>query len=436
MGTFVSVVYGTIVTVPIRDVARDLGISIGAASLIITAMSLSFGALMPLGGWVGNRFGRRTVYCIGTGMLTLTGIAASFAPNLPVLVGLRFLQGSASATITPIVIAILAELYPPGERAKALAGWALANGLGQALGPPLGGVIASAFGWRATFLAPAFFGLIATIAAWRYVPADPGRRTPLEWRGAASLTVGALLVSSAVAGMPQTGLASAAFLVPLAVGAAFVALFVVTTRRAEHPFVSPAIFGEPSFVRSSIAVFTGTFLLGATGLGIPLYLTHALEMPIAIAGFVSLSLPVAMVFSARPSSGFVHRTSSTAGMRVGLGAGIVTASALALATAFRIPIPALMAVVFVTGVGLSFIHTSCAVGSTATPAARYGAGVGLFNLIRVVGTSLGTAWIALVVQNSTTAYGLAFAGAAVVAAVGLGGTFAVPPDRIVEEAAA
>lgn len=436
MGTFLSVVYGSIVTVPIRDVARDLGVSIGAASLIITAMSLSFGALMPIGGWVGNRFGRRNVYCIGTLVLTLTGIAASFAPNLPVLVGLRFLQGCASATITPLVIAILAELYHPSERARALAGWALANGLGQALGPPLGGVIASAFGWRATFLAPALIGVIATVAAWRYVPADPGQRIPLEWRGAGALTIGALLISSAVAGMPQTGLASVTFLAPIVIGAAFVALFVMTTRRAAHPFVSPAVFSEPSFVRSAVAVFTGTFLLGATTLGIPLYLTHALEMPIALAGFVSLALPVAMVLSARPSSGFVHRTSSTAGMRVGLGAAIVMGGALALATQLRIPIPALMAVVFVTGVGLSFIHTSCAVGSTATAAARYGAGVGLFNLIRVVGTSLGTAWIALVVQNSTTAYGFAFAGASVVAALGLAATFAVPRDDVVAEAAA
>ncbi len=377
---------------------------------------------------MGNRFGRRTVFCIGTGVLTVTGIAAALAPNLPVLVAIRFFQGSASATVTPIVIAILAELYPPGERARALAGWALANGLGQALGPPLGGVIASAFGWRATFLAPAFFGLIATLAALRYVPKDAGRRIPLEWRSALALTVGALLISSAVAALPQTGFAAASFLVPIVAGAAFVALFVVRTRRAEHPFVSPAIFGETSFVRSSVAVFTGTFLLGAAGLGIPLYLTHALNMPIAIAGFIALALPVAMVFSARPTSGFVHRTSSTAGMRVGLVMAIVTGSALAWATAMRIPIPALMAVVFVTGIGLSFIHTSCAVGSTATAAARYGAGVGLFNLIRVVGTSFGTAWIALVVGGSTEAYALGFGGAAIVAAVGLAATFAVPTD--------
>jgi hypothetical protein len=114
----------------------------------------------------------------------------------------------------------------------------------------------------------------------------------------------------------------------------------------------------------------------------------------------------------------------------------VMGGALALATHLRIPIPALMAVVFVAGVGLSFIHTSCAVGSTATAAARYGAGVGLFNLIRVVGTSLGTAWIALVVQNSTTAYGIAFAGASVVAALGLAATFAVPRDDAVAVAAA
>jgi len=428
MGTFVSVVYGSIVTVPIREVARDLGISIGAASLVITAMSLSFGALMPLGGWIGNRFGRRRVYCIGTGALTLAGIAAAFAPNLPILVALRLLQGAASATITPVVIAILAEIHPPGERARALSGWALANGLGQALGPPLGGVIASLFGWRADFLAPAVFGVLAVLAAWRFVPPDLGTRTPLEWRGAGALTVGALAISSAIAGMPQVGPASPSFLVPLVVGAAFVTVFVQTTCRAEHPFVSPAVFGEPSYVRSAVAVVCGTFLLGASTLGIPLYLTHALRMPVASAGFVTLALPVAMVFSARPSSGFVHRTSSTAGMRVGLVAAIVMGCVLALATTERLPIPGLMAVIFVTGIGLSFVHTSCAVGSTATVAARYGAGVGLFNLIRVVGTLLGTAWVAFVIQNAPDAYAPAFGGAAIVAAIGFAGTFAVPRD--------
>jgi len=83
-------------------------------------------------------------------------------------------------------------------------------------------------------------------------------------------------------------------------------------------------------------------------------------MPIAIAGFVALALPVAMVFSARPTSGFVHRSSKYGRDARRAGDGDRYGSALAWATATRIPIPALMAVVFVTGIGLSFIpHVVC-----------------------------------------------------------------------------
>jgi DHA2 family metal-tetracycline-proton antiporter-like MFS transporter/DHA2 family florfenicol/chloramphenicol resistance protein-like MFS transporter len=258
---------------------------------------------------------------------------------------------------------------------------------------------------------------------------DPPRPAPLEWRGAGALTLGALAISFAVAFMPQIGPASPWFFALLAFGAAAVAVFVRITFAAAHPFVSPALFSDRSYQRSVVAVVGGTFLLGASTLGIPLYLTHALNMPVALAGFVSLALPVAMVLSARPTSGFVHRTSSTAGMRVGLVSAIVMSAALAWATSVRLPVPALMLVIFITGIGLSFIHTSCATGSTATAAARYGAGVGLFNLIRVVGTLLGTSWVALVIQNAPDAYGIAFGGAAAAAVLGLAGLFAIPHDQ-------
>ena len=420
-----------------RDIARDLHVSIAAASLVITAMSLSFGSFMPLGGWVGNRFGRRTVYCIGTGVLSLAGIAASFAPNLGVLVALRIVQGACSATVTPLVIAILAEMYAPSERPRALSGWAAANAIGQACGPPLGGLVAAWVGWRYNLLAPALIGALTCAAALRFVPPDAGRAVPLEWRGAGALTAGALLISSAISWMPQSGPFAPPILGGLVAGALFVAVFVVTTRRAEHPFVSPSVFVEPSYVRSAVGVSTGTFMLGAAMLGIPLYLTHALRMPTSSAGFVSFALPVAMVLAARPTSIFIHRTSSTAGLRIGLTMSIVMGSTLALAMDYRVPIPLLMAIIFVLGIGLSFVHTSCAVGGTATPAARYGAGVGLANLIRVVGTTSGTAWVALILTGATADdYGFAFFGGVAVAIVGLIATFVVPRDTAAELAAA
>lgn len=436
MGTFASVVFGTIMTVPIREIAGDLHVSIASASLILTAMSLTFGAFMPLGGWAGSRFGQRKVFGIGTAVLSVAGLAAAFAPNLEVLVALRLVQGSSSATITPLVIAILAEIFPPSQRARALSGWAAANGLGQAVGPPLGGLIAGWFGWRYTMVVPAILAAMACYLAFRYVPQRPARVVPLEWRGAAALTVGAMLVTFALAWMPQLGPANPAIIGALLAGAACAAVFIHLTRRAEHPFVSPTVFVDPAYVRSSLGVVTGTFMLGTAMLGIALYLTHALGIPIASAGFIAFALPLAMVLSARPTSGIIHRTSARTGLRIGLGCAFVMGLILAYAMEMRLAIPLLMVIIFVLGIGLSFVHTSCAVGSTATPATRYGAGVGLFNLIRVIGTTGGTAWVALVLSHDPNAFTLAFSGAASIAAVGLIGTFVVPEDEVVEAAAA
>ena len=64
-GTFVSVINSNIVNVPLRDIATDLHVSISAAALLVTTYGLAFGSLMPLGGWLGNRFGRRRIYCVG-----------------------------------------------------------------------------------------------------------------------------------------------------------------------------------------------------------------------------------------------------------------------------------------------------------------------------------------------------------------------------------
>jgi len=107
-------------------------------------------------------------------------------------------QGAAAAGIVPLVMTLLAELYEPSERPLALSAWAMANSAGQALGPPLGGVLTSYFGWRSIFLPTPLIAAFACAAAWRYLPADIPRTLPLEWRGASTLTLGALFLLSAL----------------------------------------------------------------------------------------------------------------------------------------------------------------------------------------------------------------------------------------------
>lgn len=436
MGTFVSVVFGSIVNVPLRDIAADLHASIGQASLVVTGMSLSFGSLMPLGGWLGNRFGRQRVFVIGNAALAVIGVACTFAPDITTLVALRIVQGCFSATITPTVIAVLADLVSAADRPKALAGWAMANGLGQALGPPLGGILAGAFGWRSIFLPGVALAVACSALAARAVPADAPRPVPLEWRGALALTVAGLAFLGATSVVPQAGIAHPGVLAGLAVTVLALAAFAVASRRAEHPFVSPAVFREPSYQRACIGVATGTFALGVAFLDVPLLLTRGFGLSTPQAGLVAFALPVAMVVCAPFVGQIVRRTSSSAGLRTGLTVlatlGLVLAAWIRFApgdgAAAALSIAVFVLLVFALGVGLSFVHNAAAVASTASPAARYGAGVGMFNLVRVAGTSLGTVVVAAVLERDPQAFAAPFAWAAVVAAGGFALMLLLPAD--------
>jgi predicted MFS family arabinose efflux permease len=418
-GTFVSVLNSTIVNVPLRDIARDLRVSIASASLLVTTFGLTFAALMPLAGWAGNRYGRRRVFCLGTAVLGGAGLAAIAAPNLPALVVLRIIQGAASAAVTPLVMQILAELFEPAQRTRALSGWAAANGLGQAIGPPLGGLLSAALTWRSIFAPTPIIAWIACAAALRFVPADAGRAIPLDRRGAAGLTLGAALLLAAFASAPEFGFASPLFALLAAGGIVLLAAFVRATRTDPHPFVSPDVIREPGYVRGCIGVMTGTFSLGASLLGFPLFLTHVLGYSTASAGIAALALPIALVVSTQPVSRAIRRFGSRAALAAGLLILAAASAAFALLVLAPLHLAALLLAMCAVGVGLAFVHAATAVGITDSAAGRYGAGVGLYNLLRIAGSTLGAAWVGTEIRSAASSFAVIFAGCAVVALCGL-----------------
>ena len=100
--TFMSVLSITILNVPLAYIAHDLHVSIADASLLVTSQAITFATLLPLGDWVGNRFGRRNGYCTVIAAYGVAGIVGALAPNLGVLVAVRIVQGMAAAAIVPL----------------------------------------------------------------------------------------------------------------------------------------------------------------------------------------------------------------------------------------------------------------------------------------------------------------------------------------------
>ncbi len=424
LGTFTSVLSSTILNVPLHDIARDLRVPISEATLLVTGALIAFATLLPLGGWAGTRFGRRNTYCAAIAAIGAAGLVAALSHDLVTLVAMRIIQGAAAAAIVPSVMTMLSDLYEPERRAFALSAWAMANSLGQALGPPLGGVLASAFTWRATFVPSPVIAAITLVAALAYVPRDTPRPEPLAWRGALALTAGAFLLQTAFIAIPQLGVASPVVAALAVAGALAVVVFTRSIQREPAPFVSPRAFGEPSYRDACIAVLAVTIALGAALLAVPLELIAQRGFSTGAAGFVSFALPLAMAICAPLSSGFVRRFGTTNTTRAGLVALAGGTAALACVVALRGPIAAMGVSLLAVGAAIALAYTSTAVGATATEAGRYGAGIGLYNLLRIAGTALGAALVAAVLRYEPGGYAAAFALCACVAVAGLLATFA------------
>jgi MFS family permease len=417
-----SVLSSTVLNVPIPNIAADLHVSIAAASLLITTQAITFATLLPLGDWIGNRFGRRNVYCVVIAVYGICGVVGSLAPNLGVLVAVRIAQGASASCIVPLVMTLLADLYEPEQRPLALSAWAMANSAAQALGPPLGGVLTSIFGWRSIFLPPSIIAAFACVAAWRYLPSDVPRMQPLEWRGAGSLTLGALFLLGAFTLIPQLGAHSPLPAAIALAGCACVAAFVWVIRTSEHPFVSPLAFREPSFVTSCLGVFASTTAFSAALLAIPLYFTQALSISLAGAGFITLTLPLTMALIAPLSSVIVRRCGSEYTIGLGLLALAASTAALAFAVALHWGVIFFFVPMILIGASLAAQYTAGAAGATQSAPGRYGAGIGFFNLLRVGGAASGPALVAIVLQKDATAYAQVFE---ISCALVLAGLFAV-----------
>ena len=426
-----SVLSSTVLNVPIPNIAHDLHVSIAAASLLITTQAITFATLLPLGDWVGNRFGRRNVYCIVIATYGIGGIVGGAAPNLGVLVAVRIVQGASAACIVPLVMTLLADLYEPHERPLALSAWAMANSAGQALGPPLGGVLTSVFGWRSIFLPTPIIAAFACVAAWRYLPADVPQEWPLEWRGAGTLTLGALFLLSAFTSIPQLGVHSPLPAVIALAGCAAVTAFVWIIRTSEHPFVSPLAFREPSFLTSCLGVFAATTAFSAALLAIPLYLTQALSIPLASAGFITLTLPLTMALVAPLSSVIVRRYGSERTIQAGLIALAASTALLALTIALGLGLLVFFPAMVLIGASLAAQYTAGAAGATQSGPGRHGAGIGFFNLLRVGGAAAGPALVAIVLQRDATAYAQVFEISCALVLAGLAATVAVGARQVI-----
>jgi MFS family permease len=194
-GVFLIVLDFFVVNVALPSVQHDLGADATALQWLVAGYALTFGGLLLVASRVADRWGRRRMFLLGTGLFVLSSAVCGFAPDVDTLLVARLVQGAAAAAVGPTVLSLIGDVYAGPHRVRALGAYATVMGVAAASGQLIGGLLIhldiAGSGWRSIFLVNVPLGVAALIAAPRLLP-DTRVTTPRPDAVETALVVGTL----------------------------------------------------------------------------------------------------------------------------------------------------------------------------------------------------------------------------------------------------
>ncbi len=174
----------TIVNIALPSIQSDLHMNVGLLEWVVSAYALTLATLIPLGGTLGDRYGRKRVFLIGLVVFTLASAACALSSDAGALIAFRVLQGVGGAVMSALTLSILSEAYPVDTRAGAIGIWAAIAGLGFGLGPVIGGILIGVSDWSSVFWVNVPIGAVGLVAAIVGVSEsrEPGGAAPRRGR--------------------------------------------------------------------------------------------------------------------------------------------------------------------------------------------------------------------------------------------------------------
>jgi len=260
LGSGIAFLDGTVVNVALRTIGEDLDASLAQLQWITNGYLLTLASLILLGGSLGDRFGRRRVFVIGTAWFAVASLLCGLAPNPELLIAARVLQGIGGALLTPGSLAMIQGSFQHDDRAPAIGAWTGLTSLAAAIGPFVGGGLVQYADWRWIFLINPPLAALTVLIALRWVP-----ETRDEHASSHFDLLGAVLAATALGGITyaliEWGGASA--WVAVVVGAAAAVGFLVVEDREREPMLVLSIFRDRTFSAANAMTLVVYGALGA-----------------------------------------------------------------------------------------------------------------------------------------------------------------------------
>lgn len=399
LAVFIAQIDMTVLNVALPDIASDLDVPTADLQWVMDSYSIALAGFVLLGGGLADHYGRKGVFMVGLGVFGAASLVAASSSTIGQLIASRAVMGLGAALAFPPALSLIAVIFTPDHRSKAIGMWAMVGGTATALGPIVGGLLLSTFWWGSVLLVNVPVSAVGLVGAALLLPRSrrPGA-PPLDYPGALLSVLGlAALVFGIIEG-PQLGWSDPVIVGALALGVAGVVGFVIRELKCTDPMVDVRVFKIAGVSAGGLAITVSMSALTGMLFLVPLYVQTVLGLSALDAGF--LLLPFGVTFTV------VALYSSRVAARVGVGsavtAGLLVASAGTVILSFvtdtsrsGYALILVGAIVFGGGAALVAPPATTAI-LNALPTDKAGDGSAVNQVTRQVGAAMGVAIVGTV----------------------------------------
>lgn len=384
---------------------QDLGISYNNTTWTALAQAMSTASCAPILGKVGDVFGRRRTLLLGVVVFTIGNLLSALANSLVFMIAARFVVGIGTAAMTPVILAYIASEFPRDKAAKGFALYMLLSSASVILGPSLGGMIVSSYGWRFMLWVCVVICVVVYAICFGTSRREKAQRRPLQnfdLSGAALILVFFSLILCIPSFGQNLGWSSIPFLVVMI--AASISLFglMAVERKAKQPILSGAFMKRRTFILSVLALLLTQGLMQANMTNTIVFVNYTLPGNTAISGYAISVMYVGMSLGAVILGPLADRY---APKRVLIGSFLLTGVGCAILLLFssETSVFLLMASLGILGFGLGANGTifmkACLSGISPGEA---GGGTGTYGLFRDLAAPFGVAVFVPLFTNQIT----------------------------------
>ncbi len=319
LGSSMTFIDATVVNVALPALQGDLHATITDVQWVVEAYALFLGALILVGGSMGDQFGRKRVFLFGVTFFTAASILCGIATSPGALIAGRALQGVGAAFLVPGSLAIISATFGDAERGRAIGAWSGFSAITTAIGPVSGGWLIEHVSWRAVFFLNVPLAVIVLVLSLRYMDEsrDPSRTGRSDWSGAALAVLGLGGIVFGLLEWPPLGAGHPLVLGALATGAFALFCLPIVEHRARNPMMPLELFRSRPFTLANGLTLLLYAALSVVLFLVPLNLIQVQHYTATGAGAALLPFPLIMFTMSRWSGGLVARVGSRLPLTIG-----------------------------------------------------------------------------------------------------------------------